>query len=146
MLCLWLGPPGFNFLTSVTPASGLAVEDSSYFISVINLDLYVHCFDSLMSRSLSRRPNYLYIYIYMNHGRTKGEVGRSLNRFKHKVIYYCPFQADASVVVYSNCQCSFALLVFDLLFILFRIALWPSAGKEQPLWLFICVVLILVPP
>ena len=35
-------------------------------------------------------------------------------------------------MVYSNCQ----LLVFDLLFILFRIALWPSAGKELALWLF----------
>ena len=37
------------------------------------------------------------------------------------------------------------LLVFDLLIILFRIALWPSVGKELSLWLFICVVLILVP-
>ena len=32
------------------------------------------------------------------------------------------------------------LLVFDLLFILFRVALWPSAGKELSLWLFIFVV------
>ena len=40
-------------------------------------------------------------------------------------------------MVYSNCQCRF-LLIFDLLFILFRIALWPYAGKEQSLWLFIC--------
>ena len=44
-------------------------------------------------------------------------------------------------MVYSNCQ----LLVFDLLFIFFRIALWPSAGKELSIWLFVCVVLILVP-
>ena len=36
------------------------------------------------------------------------------------------------------------LLVTDLLFILFMIALWPSAGKELSVWLFICVVLILV--
>ena len=28
------------------------------------------------------------------------------------------------------------LLVFDLLFILFRIALWSSAGKELSPWLF----------
>ena len=27
-----------------------AIEYSSYFISVMNLDLYVRCFDSLMSR------------------------------------------------------------------------------------------------
>ena len=32
------------------------------------------------------------------------------------------------------------LLVFDLLFILFRIALWPSDGKELSYWLFSCVV------
>ena len=37
------------------------------------------------------------------------------------------------------------LLLFDLLFILFRIALWPSAGKELSPWLFTCVVFILVP-
>ena len=37
------------------------------------------------------------------------------------------------------------LLVFDLLFILFRIALWPSAGKELSPWLFICAFFILVP-
>ena len=36
------------------------------------------------------------------------------------------------------------LLVCDLLFILFRIALGPSAGKKLFLWLFSCVVLILV--
>ena len=49
-------------------------------------------------------------------------------------------------MVYSNCQMFVRfLLVFDLLFILFRIALWPSSGKEPSLWLFICVVLILEP-
>ena len=65
---------------------------------------------------------------------------------ENDVIYYWPFQDGASVVVYSNCQCSFIfLLVFDLLIILFRIALWPSAGKELSLWLSICIVLILVP-
>ena len=35
--------------------------------------------------------------------------------------------------------------VFDLLFNLFRIALWPSVGKELPPWLFTCAVFILVP-
>ena len=67
MLCLWSSPPGFNCLTSVAPASGLAVEYSSCFISVMNLDLCVHCFDSLMNRSLSCGRNNL--YVYMNHGR-----------------------------------------------------------------------------
>ena len=32
---------------------------------------------------------------------------------------------------------------FDLLFNLFRIALWPSVGKELSLWLFTCAVFIL---
>ena len=39
-------------------------------------------------------------------------------------------------------MCVRFLLVFDLLFIIFRIALWPSAGKEMSLGHFICVVLI----
>ena len=51
-------------LRSVAPASGLAVEYPSCFISVMNLDLYVHCFDSLMSRSLSRGPNNVYVCIW----------------------------------------------------------------------------------
>ena len=70
--CLWSGLLGFNCLTSVASASGLAVQYSSCFISVMNLDLYVHCFDSLMSRSPSSGPNNL--YVYMNHSRTPGEV------------------------------------------------------------------------
>ena len=75
MLCLCSGPPRFNCLTSVAPVSGLIVEYSSCFISVMNLDLYVHCLDSLMSRSPSRGPNN--VYVYMNHNRTQGEVERS---------------------------------------------------------------------
>ena len=40
--------------TSVAPEfqSRFAVEYSSYFISVLNLDLYLRCFDSMMSRGL----------------------------------------------------------------------------------------------
>ena len=53
---------GFNCLTFVAPASDLAAENSSCFISVINRDLYVHCLDSLMSGSPSRRQNILYVY------------------------------------------------------------------------------------
>ena len=34
------------------------------------------------------------------------------------------------------------LFVFDLLFNLFKIALWPSAGKVLSPWLFTCVVFI----
>ena len=42
-------------------------------------------------------------------------------------------------------MCVRFLLVFDLLFIIIRIALWPSAGKELSLGHSICVVLILMP-
>ena len=37
------------------------------------------------------------------------------------------------------------LFVFDLLFNLFRIALWPSVGKELSPWLFSCAIFVLVP-
>ena len=33
------------------------------------------------------------------------------------------------------------LFVFDLLFNLFRTALWPSVGKELSPWLFTCAVI-----
>ena len=73
MVCLSLGPPGFNYWTSGAPAfqSWFAVEYSSCFISVMNLDLYVHCFNSI-SRGPSRGPNNF--YVYMNYSRTYGEV------------------------------------------------------------------------
>ena len=65
-----VGPTGFNCWTSVAPAfqSWFAVEYWSYFISVINLDLYVRCFDSLMCRGPSQGPNKFYVYV--NHNRT----------------------------------------------------------------------------
>ena len=40
--CLWSRPPGFGCLTSVAPASGLAVGYSSCFVSVMNFGCYVH--------------------------------------------------------------------------------------------------------
>ena len=55
---------GFNCWTSVAPAfqSWFAVEYSSCFITLMNLDLYVRFFDSLMSRGPSRGPNNFYVY------------------------------------------------------------------------------------
>ena len=62
MICLWSGPTGFNCWTSVVPTfQRFAVEYSFCFISVINLDLYVRCFDSLMNRGPSRGPNNFYV-------------------------------------------------------------------------------------
>ena len=40
---------------------------------------------------------------------------------------------------------SLSACLFDLLFNLFRIALWPSIGKELSPWLFTCAGFILVP-
>ena len=73
------GPPGFNCWTSVAPAfqSWFAVEYSS---CLMNLDLYVRCFYSLMSRGPSRGPKIF--YVYMNHSRTYGEVAAAYDRFK----------------------------------------------------------------
>ena len=58
MPCLWSGPPGstVGFLLLQRFSKGLAVKYSSYFISALNLDLYVCCFDAWMSRSHSRGP------------------------------------------------------------------------------------------
>ena len=51
----------------------LAVEYSSCFISVINLDLYVRCLDALVSRSPSRGlnnvQNNVQTCMFMNHSR-----------------------------------------------------------------------------
>ena len=41
---------------------GLTIEYSSWFISVLNLYLYVWCFCAFMSRSPSRGPNNLCVY------------------------------------------------------------------------------------
>ena len=60
---------------------GLAFEYSSYFISVMNPNLNVHCFDALMSRSHSRGPNNLHVY------EPQENLGRGLLQ-PEPVIYY----------------------------------------------------------
>ena len=65
MIRLWSGPPGLTVGTYVAPAfqNWFAVEFSYCFISVMNLHLYVRCFDSLMSRGPSNGPNNFYVYM-----------------------------------------------------------------------------------
>ena len=112
----------------VAPAfqSWFAIEYSSCFISVMNLGLYVRCFDSLMSRGPSRGPNTVYVY-------------KNRNRTSHTRRCFCCGLFLLSMFVRF-------LFVFDLLqFNLFRIAWWPSVGKELSPWLFTCAVFILVP-
>ena len=59
------------------------------------------------------------------------------------IIYSWPFQGDASVVIYSNRQCSSA---FCLSLTYCSIYLGkPSVGKVLTPWLFTCAVFILVP-
>ena len=43
-----------------------------------------------------------------------------------------------------NCKNESLFSFFDLLVNLFRIALWPSVGKELSTWLFTCAVFFLV--
>ena len=51
--------------------------------------------------------------------------------------------------MYSSLNIDFIIIIIIIIilimFNLFRIALWPSVGKELSPWLFICVVFILVP-
>ena len=58
-------------------------------------------------------------------------------RHKIPVMYQLLFQGN---VVCSDCQVVRFLFVFDLLFNLFMIALWPSVGKELSPWFFTCAV------
>ena len=73
---------------------GLAVEYSSWFISVIYMFAVLKRW---WVRSPSRGPNNLYVH------EPQQNIWRGcehVKRFKPPVIYYCPFQGGASVVVY----------------------------------------------
>ena len=115
MLILSLFSPGFNCWTSVVPAC---------FTSVLNLDLYVCCVDSLMSRSPSGEPNNLNVFAQAE---PRARVARALNRFKPPPPS-SPFITDRSKVVlllliYSNCRC----LPASCWSLTIRITLWQSA-------------------
>ena len=67
-----------------------------------------------------------------------------VGKYRHIAMFSSPDIASFTVVVCSNCQCSSAFCWSDLLFILFRIAVWPSAGTELSPWLFTSVVFIFI--
>ena len=69
----------FNCWTSVAPAfqSRFAVEYSSCFISVMELDLYVRCFYSLMRRGPSRGPNSFYMHMITTEPRARLPKGKT---------------------------------------------------------------------
>ena len=85
---------------------GLTVEYSSCFILLMNLNLYVHCFDTLMNGGPSRGPNKCYIYDSrqnMGRGLLQREAGLSPTKW-----FIIDYQGGASIVVYSSCICSSA--------------------------------------
>ena len=62
-ICLWLGPPWFNFWFSFTLAySRISHEYSSLFIIVINLTL-CFCFDALTELGAFKRTDFLSISV-----------------------------------------------------------------------------------
>ena len=76
----------------------------------MNLDFYVSCFDSLMGRGPSCRPNNFMCIWTTTEPRVR--LLQHKTGLSPPVIYYWPFKGDASVVVYSNCHCSFAFCSF----------------------------------
>ena len=86
-----------GFLSLQHLSKGLGVEYSSCFILVLNLALYVCCFDPWMSRNPSCGPNILHVY------EPQQDLGRGLWPCKTGLSPPC-----ASAVVYSNCLCSSA--------------------------------------
>ena len=114
----WSSPSGLNCWTSVAPAfqSWFAVQYSTSFISVMNLDLYVRCFNLFTDEVLHVDRNSMCIWTTAE---PRVRLFQRKTGLSPTVIYNLPFQGDASVVVYSNCQCSSAFCFFDLLFTLF---------------------------
>ena len=111
----------------------------------MNLDVYVRCFDSLMSRGPSRGPNN--VYVYMNHIRTKSKVVAMENGFNlpppppSNLLLTVPRQCASIVVtLIANFRPLSVCLWLTVQFI--TIAFWPIVGKELSPWLFPCAVLI----
>ena len=77
-----------------------AVEHSSFVISILNRDLCVCCFICIEELEILHANRIIYMFINQSRTSLSPPSPTSL------VIYYCPFQGDASVVVYSNLQCS----------------------------------------
>ena len=110
--------------------------------SVMNLDLYVGLIHWWVEILHADRTTSMCIWT------TAEPRVRLLQRktgLSRSVIYYWPFQGDASVVIYSNCQCS---SVFCLSLTYCLIFLGEASGQllEKGLspWLFACAVFILV--
>ena len=53
----------------------------------MNLDLYVRCFDSLMSRGPSRGPNNFFVYI--NHSKTWVKLLQRRTDLKGNIVFKC---------------------------------------------------------
>ena len=143
MICLWSGLPGFNCWTSVVPAFQSCLLLSTRLLSSQGLILIfmfaflIHWWVEVLHAD---RTTSICI-------RTTTEPrARLLQRktgLSPTIIYSWPFQGDASVMIYSNRQCSSA---FCLSLAYCSIYLGkPSVGKVLSPWLFTCAVFILVP-
>ena len=69
----------------------------------MNLDLYVHCFDSLMGRVL--HADLTTSMCIWTTAEPRVRLLQHKTGLRPPVIYYWSFTGDASVVVYFNCQC-----------------------------------------
>ena len=107
MICPWSTDRGSTVRHLLLPrfSVGLAVEYSSYFISVLNLDLYIRGFECIAELEV-------------------------LYAERITCMFMC--QGGASVVVYCHCSSTFC---WSLNICSFWIALWPSAGQELTSWL-----------
>ena len=99
-------PTGVYCWNSVAPAlqSWFAVQYSSCFISVMNLDLYVRVLIHWWVEVLhADRTTSMCLWTALE---SKVSLLQHKTGLRTPEIYYRPFQGDASVMVYSNCQCS----------------------------------------
>ena len=136
MVCLWSDPLGVNCWISVAPALVLILLHvcvESWFIYLL-----IWCIDATpsMIKRPSRGPNNVCVYEpHQNQGRSLWpcETGLSSPQSPHQR------PSNLKLTVWRRCFCCglFYLPVFvhffstlDVLFILFRIAWWPSVGKS----------------
>ena len=119
----------------------LSVRLQLYTLSFV---LGTHQTHALMSYVEALRVDRI-TFIFMNYSKTWSNLGRKLYKRKTGI---SPHPSNLLLTILRRCFCCGlfelslfvrCLSVFDYLFI-FRIALWPSAGKELPSWLSACAV------
>ena len=124
-ICLWLGPPWFNYWFSFTLAySRISHEDSSLFIIVINL-IFMFRFDALTELGAFMRTEFLCVSVL------RVASGPRVKLVSCKIALNPP-------VVYSTDRSKAVVPVLVLLFV----ALW-FILRGDLLYVFPCVILFL---